>query len=402
MVGISIYDDKGHVLSSNGNNFSYSANQEIYVRIYNKSKQVIKGDLTITDNPNLIANQKMSIELNGNETMTVLFDCKYTGLYEVIYNALESVEIEICEKLGGIIANKYLDDNEVYFIYLRNKTENKVELELMLEFLPEEVFLGENKGDYKNEFVRFVSTSNEVYLFSGVDKIYDYNFKPVKFEDNKAFLDTTNKVYYLELNNINQVSIGFPVISLELGKNEITPFNEYKMYYYQLSVNYKSQYLFETPALHLYLYSSDYIFIDEILPYSTRNLLEGVYYLKAVSNVNGNEIIWSLSGEPLTMGNKYTLHNNGYTIFNFSSSNAQNYYFTSANDMNKTAQCVLKICKLVDGEMTTVYETQKVSVLNESVYLENEQYYVFIYLYNANDQAIIFSVEQSNSNERLL
>lgn len=394
-VGISIYDDKGHVLSSNDNNFSYSANQEIYVRIYNKSNQEIKGDLTISDYPNLLVNQKMNIELNGNETKTLLFDCLYTGLYEVISNASESVEIEICEKFGGIIWNNYLNENEVYFIHLRNKTANNLHLELILEYSPEEVFWEVNNGDYKNGFVRFVPTSNEVYLFSGVDEIYDYNFNPVKFEDNKALLDTTNKFYYLKPNNNYTVSIGLPNIPLKLGEKQNVPVNEYGINYYQLSVNYKASYLIETSAQSLYLYSNDFILINEILPNSTRNLLEGTYYLKVVNQGVNTEIVWSLVGELLSIGTKYALQYNGYTVFNFSPKNAQNYYFTSENDINNTAQCVLRICKLIDGEMITVYETKELSVFNESVYLENEQYYVFVYLYDANDQYIVFSVERN-------
>ncbi len=394
-VGVIIFNGKGNVLYVlSDEDYSYTANEEVYIHIYNTSEQSVEGSLIICNDSPVMANHTKNIELNGNETVTMLFNCFESGCYEIISNSHNTVKMEFHDKNGNSIDGNALKKSDVTFIYIQNQSLENVNLEFTVEFSPSQVMYGNNSIENGDGFVKFVPFSDEVYLFSGVIKIYDYNFNVVKFDNNRAFCDSTNKCYYLEVSD-DLVSISIPFETLKVGNRKVIANDGYGIYYYSVLLDFNAEYLFDFSAQSLSIYNSEYVFIDDLKSKETINLLAGTYYIKVVDNAINTEICCSLIGTSLNIGSKYVLQNNGYTIFSFSPKNVRNYMFIVENDVNNTVKCVLKICKLVDGEMVAIHETQKASVLNESVYLEKEDYYVFVYMYDANDQQIVFSTELS-------
>lgn len=392
-VGVTIYNEKGAILYvPNEDAYSYTANEEVYVHIYNTSQKSVEGSMILYEDKPVMPNQIKTMELNGNETVTMLFNCFESGCYEIISTSHNTVKMEFLDKNGNFIDGSNLKKGDITFISMKNQSSETVNFDFIVEFSPFEVVYGTNLIEGGERFVRFTPVSDEVYLFDGVTKIYDYNFDIVKFENGKAICDSTNKCYYLEVNN-NSVSISIPFETLKLGNRKTVSNDGYGVYYYSILLDFDAEYLFESSAHSLSIYNSDFAFIDDLKPNSLINLLSGTYYIKIVDDGINAEICCSLVGNPLNIGSKYVLHNNGYTVFSFSPKNIRNYTFIIENDANNTAKCVLKICKLVDGEMVTIFETQKVSEINESVYLKNEDYYVFVYTYDANDQSLIFSSE---------
>lgn len=390
-VGVTIYNEKGAILYvPNEDAYSYTANEEVYVHIYNTSQKSVEGSMILYEDKLVMPNQIKTMELIGNETVTMLFNCFESGCYEIFSTSHNTVKMEFLDENGNFIDGSNLKKGDITFISMKNQSSETVNFDFIVEFSPFEVVYGTNLVEGGEKFVRFTPVSDEVYLFDGVTKIYDYNFDIVKFENGKAVCDSTNKCYYLEVNN-NSVSISIPFETLKLGNRKTVSNDGYGVYYYSILLDFDAEYLFESSARSLSIYNSDFAFIDDLKPNSLINLLSGTYYIKIVNDGINAEICCSLVGNPLNIGSKYVLHNNGYTVFSFSPSNNRNYTFIIENDANNTAKCVLKICKLVDGEMVTIFETQKVSEINESVYLENEDYYVFIYTYDADDQSLIFS-----------
>lgn len=75
-IGVVVYNKNGNILYIlNNDSYAYIADQEVYVRIYNNSEQVIEGNLVICDNIPILANQKISINVKGNETVLKTFEC---------------------------------------------------------------------------------------------------------------------------------------------------------------------------------------------------------------------------------------------------------------------------------------------------------------------------------------
>ena len=389
-IGVVVYNKSGNILYIlNNDSYAYIADQEVYVRIYNNSEQVIEGNLVICDNIPILANQKISINVKGNETVLKTFECFESGVYNIISNVLENIKIDICDKNGNYVEKQYLNKYDINFLRIQNYSSYDVDLEVMVEFYPDEVTYGSNFVNSDSEFVRFTSASDEIYLLSGVDKVYDYNFNIVKLDNGRIFYDSINKYYYFKMKT-NKLSISFPFETLKIGKKEIIVDNIYGLYYYSIGIDFNAEYQFLTSVQSLSILNSEYNFIDEVRVNKPISLLKGTYYLKINNKEKNGEVECILNGEPLNLGTNYVLKNDGYKIFAFIPSKAQSYHFVIQNDKNNTARCMIKVCKLVDGDFVVVYETQKETDLNESIYLGNDLYYIFVYLFDANDQQLVF------------
>ncbi len=137
---------------------------------------------------------------------------------------------------------------------------------------------------------------------------------------------------------------------------------------------------------------SEFNVMCELQSKDTIGLLPGTYYIKVVDESESHEVGVYLIGEPIGLNSQYVIHNNGYTVYAYTPFTAGKYHFTTQGDLNNTLKCSLKVCKFVDGQLVSVYETLPLSQLNETVFLENEKYYIIVELSQASDQVCIFSM----------
>lgn len=399
-LGIRLYDARGELIGDyNSKNINYlcASGEMLYIQIYNNSNTVVHdGSLSLAKTNSINSNKKINIEINGLDTIYLPLDIFAQGKY-------------IVDELPTSIVYRFLNSNkgeETFitnncYLELTNLSAAQQSLSFIVEFSPVTVVFGDDTYVGADEYVKFVTQTDEVYKLSNNVQVYDYNFDLVEIYDGSVYLQANNidnKYYYINCKSISTLNINVSNADLFLETEQTVVTDKYGYYYFKFDVTLDSEYIINSPA-RIYIYDENLCNPITVESGTDFGLLMGKWYIKLVTESSNTSVkcLIKLSGGELDIENQNVLHNTGVTIFKFMPKYTEEYKFFTLGDLNNTLTTQINIYILQEGRLALFAKSD----IDKYVELTKELssgtiYYISVELKNALDEAVVFTVEYNN------
>ena len=387
-------EDKNLIAESAGKNlnFLYGGGQVIYVVVVNDSVTTQDVHLVVTTEDYIETNKPSEVILQGNETQYLPFNYFALGEYKISISD-PTVVADIVNDKGSVVDG--IIKNEKYFVSIHNSGLTQIKMSICVEYTPRQVYFGLNHVN-ADEYVSFVSSSSEMYKFSNIAAIYDYDLKSISTTNGEAFL-SAESIYYLKANSTGNCEIGVSAKNIELGSKTSSIADKKGFAYFKVNITLAAKYSINA-GKDLKIYDDHmnllYALADgEITPFSV-----GEYYIKIETVADENvSLTFDLYGQEIGVETQVLLRNTGVTVFTIKAKYTDSYKFYTVGDLNNSLITNISLYGYKNGVLNLIGSTTNAKYVEQTISLTaGEKVFAFVTLFQANAQAAIFAVEYAD------